>query len=84
MKNNGNGPGENGNHGKPHLFRSLDANNTEQTSLLGMHLTTPVSRAGHVSRLGAQFTDFFLALFILVAHLPPTRYLYITKNGKNE
>ena len=72
MRNNGNGPGENNNHGKPHLFKSLDNTSTEQNSLLGMHSSTSVSRVHQSSRLGAQVVDIFLSLYILVAQLPPT------------
>ena len=75
MKNNGNGQGSNSNsnQGKPHLFKSLDTTNVEQTSLLGMHPPTAVSRTHQVSRISAQFVDFFLALYIMATQLPPTR-----------
>ena len=73
MKNNGNGPSDNSNQGKPHLFRSLDSTNGDQNSLLGMVSATPVSRTHQVSRIGAQFLDLFLALFILTGPLQLTR-----------
>ena len=76
MRNNGKGPGDqgNGNHGKPQLFRALDSNNVEQNTLLGqLSSASPVSRTHQLSRLSAQFTDIVLALFILISQLPLTR-----------
>ena len=76
MRNNGNGSGNNsnqGNNGKPQLFRSLEANNADQNSLLGIHAPSNVSRSHQAARTSAQAVDFFLALYILALQLPLTR-----------
>ena len=73
MRNNRDGPSDNSNQGKPHLFRSLNTANAENTSLLGVLSPSPISRSHQATRMGAQSTDFFVALYILAVPLQLSR-----------
>lgn len=69
MRPNPNGPGGNGNQGKPALFRSLETSDDQANSLLGSGSSG--SEAPTLARMATQGIDGILALYLLFFQLQP-------------